>query len=208
MKIFSSSGSVLCGHQHLDEVLHLTNTNTDPKQYANLLKSLSNRTGFNLLLLGAYGCEELAVASGQIARRIVVVHYPRYTESREDFTEYCVAVKSFAELLPVRCNVDLGNCMDYLFRGTFGILGQTFDILKEATKPCIADGERKWRDEYIHSVMPSEEAQKKIARETFHGEMDIVPYLRGSEKHAYVDAAQIRADLELEAERDDKPRGR
>ncbi|WP_185735376.1 hypothetical protein [Burkholderia sp. Bp9099] len=81
-------------------------------------------------------------------------------------------------------------------------------ISEQQAADCIADGEREWRDEYILSVMPSEEAQKKIARETVRGEMDIVPYLRGSEVHAYVDAAQVRAELQLEAERDDKHRRR
>ncbi|MEX3639612.1 AAA family ATPase [Paraburkholderia sp. BR14320] len=185
----------------LDEVLHFTNTNTDPAQYGNLLKSLSNRARFNLLLLGAYGSENLIEATGQLARRIVVVHYPRYKETREDFRAYCAAVKSFAEALPVRCKVDVKNCMGYLFKGTFGLLGQTFDILKESIKPCIADGERQWRDEYILRSMPSLKAQLKIAKETVRGEMTIMPFLQGNVMHAYLNESQVRAELELEAER-------
>ncbi|WP_321800584.1 ATP-binding protein [Caballeronia sp. J97] len=185
----------------LDEVLHLTNSITDPKQYGNLLKSLSNRAGFNLLLLGAYGCEKLVLASGQLARRIKVVHYPRYYDNRKDFEAYCIAVKSFAEALPVRCKVDVKNCVGYLFQGTFGLLGQTFDILKEATKPCIADGETEWKDEYIRRSMPSIKAQLAIARETVSGESTILPFLQGEALHEYATEDQVRAQLKLEAER-------
>ncbi|WWL69719.1 ATP-binding protein [Burkholderia pseudomallei] len=104
-------------HLILDEAVHFTNSLTDPLQYGNLLKSLSNRAGFNLLLLGAYGCEQLVLASAQLARRIGVVHYPRYFQTDEDFTEYCTFVKSLLAHLPYAFEIDIENRLEYLFAG-------------------------------------------------------------------------------------------
>ncbi len=54
----------------LDEAVHLTDSATPPLQYGNLLKSLANRAGLNLILVGAYGSEKLMKASGQLTRRL------------------------------------------------------------------------------------------------------------------------------------------
>jgi hypothetical protein len=110
-------------HLILDEAIHFAQSSTDPLHYGNLLKSLSNRSGFNLLLLGAYGSEELIEASGQLARRVSVLHYDRYTSSKDDYLEYASFIKSVAAEMPYRFEIDLEKHIEYLFDGTFGLPG-------------------------------------------------------------------------------------
>ncbi|MGF6837904.1 energy-coupling factor transporter ATP-binding protein EcfA2 [Paraburkholderia youngii] len=187
-------------HLILDEAVHLSCTKTDPQEYGNLLKSLSNRARFHLLLLGAYGSEKIQIASGELARRVKVVHYQRYKETEADFKEYCIFVKSFVEHFPLNCEVDIKDRLEYLFLGTFGLPGLTIDVLKEAVKACVVHGGSEWRDKYLLASMPSIEAQRKIAKDTINGERNVLPFLQQDKEHAYLTEQQVRSMLLLEAE--------
>ena len=184
----------------LDEAVHFSRAKGDPREYGNLLKSLANRAGFHLLLLGAYGSEEIAVATDQLSRRVEVVHYSRYKPTREDFTEYCKFVKSVAEALPLACKVDIADQVEYMFYGTFGFGGQSVDVLRRAVKKCDADGGRQWRNEFLFSSMPSERAHRKIVKDTLVGEDAVQSYLQKDSKHNYITEKQARDELLLDAE--------
>lgn len=185
-------------HLILDEAVHFTNSQTDPLQYGNLLKSLSNRSGFNLLLLGAYGCEQLVLASAQLARRIGVVHYPRYLQTDDDFIEYCTFVKSLLAELPYEFEIDIENRLEYLFTGTFGLPGATVDVLMAAAGRCAESRTKVWSDTYLLKSMPSRQAQRKIARDTMVGEEDVEPFLQMEREHDYATEGDIRNELLLE----------
>jgi hypothetical protein len=184
----------------LDEVVHFSRSKGDPLEYGNLLKSLSNRAGSHLLLLGAYGSEEIAVASDQLARRIRVVHYPRYKPTEEDFTEFCKFVKSVAAALPLACKIDIKDQVEYLFNGTFGLPGQAVDVLRRAVKICDADGGRHWRNDFLFGSMLSEKAHKKIVKVTLAGEESVQPYLQRNSKQNYITEELARNELLLDAE--------
>ncbi len=187
-------------HLILDEAVHFTNSSTDPLQYGNLLKSLSNRVGFNLLLLGAYGCEQLVLASAQLARRIGVVHYPRYLQTDDDFKEYCTFVKSLLAKLPYGFEIDIENRLEYLFTGTFGLPGATVDVLMAAANLCAETRTNAWSDTFLLNSMPSKQAQRMIARDTIVGEAEVQPFLQMGREHDYASEQCIRNELLLEAE--------
>ncbi|KNA33557.1 hypothetical protein ADU20_14285 [Burkholderia pseudomallei] len=195
-------------HLILDEAVHFTNSLTDPLQYGNLLKSLSNRSGFNLLLLGAYGCEQLVLASAQLARRIGVVHYPRYFQTDQDFTEYCTFVKSLLAHLPYGFDIDIENRLEYLFAGTFGLPGATVDVLTGAAGRCCESKRKVWSDACLLKSMPSKEAQRKIARDTMVGEAEVQPFLQMEREHDYATEQDIRNVLLLEEQTRRKINGR
>jgi DNA polymerase III delta prime subunit len=181
----------------LDEVIHFTKSNTDPLQYGNLLKSLSNRAGMNLLLIGAYGSEDLALSSDQLARRISVVHFPRYHDTKNDFVSYAEFIRTIAKHIPLASPVDLRKLLPHLFVGSCGLCGFAVDILAKAVGFCAADGGR-WSDSYLFAAMPSTKAQRKIARETAVGEQAVKDFLQYSEAAKYATEGDIRAELSKE----------
>jgi hypothetical protein len=182
----------------LDEVVHFAHSSTDPVHIDDLLKSLSNRNGFNLLMLGAYGCEALAVATGEMARRVSIVHYERYKDSKEDFVEYATFVKAVATALPYRFEVDVTNRLEYMFDGTFGLPGLTVDVLSNAAKRCAEERYQRWNDKFLLKAMPSRAAQRKIAGSTVRGERDIEPYLQLASEVDYLAEKDVLLELRME----------
>jgi hypothetical protein len=185
-------------HLILDEVIHFLHSSTPPTHYGNLLKSLSNRSSFNLALLGPYGSEELVPATGQLARRIVVVEYPRYKNCDEDFKQYATFIKSVAAVMPYQFEIDLENDIEYLFDGNFGIPGNSVDVIFKAARACSKDKFPRWNRTHFLKSMPSLEAQRIIAKETIRGEDQIRPYLQTKFVKAYATEADIRRELEEE----------
>jgi hypothetical protein len=182
----------------LDEVVHFAHSSTDPVHIDDLLKSISNRLGFNLLMLGAYGCEVLAVATGEMARRVSIVHYERYKDSKEDFVEYATFAKAAATALPYRFEVDVSNQLEYMFDGTFGLPGLTFDVLSKAAKRCAEERYPRWNTKFLLKAMPSRAAQRKIAGSTVRGERDIEPYLQLASEVDYLSEKDIVLELRME----------
>lgn len=194
-------------HLILDEAVHFTDSSTDPLEYGNLLKTLSNRANVNVLMLGAYGCERLVKASGQLGRRITVVHYERYKDTTDDFKEYCTYVKSVVKSLPYSFELAIENKLEYLFAGTFGLPGLTTDVLKVAAKLCFESRQRVWEDGYLLKAMPSKAAQATIARETVVGESQVQPFLQSEHEVEYATAEDIRQALLLDKSQSDKLNG-
>ncbi|MGF6786948.1 ATP-binding protein [Paraburkholderia sp. 35.1] len=185
-------------HLILDEVIHFLHSSTPPIHYGNLLKSLSNRSSFNLALLGPYGSEELVPASGQLARRIAVVEYPRYKDCDQDFRQYATFIKSVAAVMPYRFEIDLENDIEYLFDGNFGIPGNSVDVIFKSARLCSKDKIPRWNRTHLLKSMPSLKAQRVIAKETLRGEEQIQPYLQTEFIKAYATEADIRSELEKE----------
>lgn len=195
-------------HLILDEAIHFAHSSTDPLHYGNLLKSLSNRSGFNLLLLGAYGCEELILASGQLARRLSVVQYMRYKPCDADFLEYCTFIKSVAAAMPYRFEVDVESSLQYLFEGNFGLPGASVDVLRAAAASCAQERYPRWSDTYLRKSMPSSKAQLRFAKETLQGEDRIQPYLQMERAIEYATEDTVRYELQKESEERKRLNGR
>ncbi|MBC8642740.1 ATP-binding protein [Caballeronia sp. EK] len=182
-------------HVLLDEAVHLTDSRTDPLQYGNLLKSLGNRGSMNLLLIGAYGSEKIVRASGQLARRISVVHFPRYLANQDDFDAFTQFIKDLAKELPLPFKVDLGKYVETLFEAHLGIPGYAVKTLVRSVIACAYDGCESWKDEYVWNALPSKAEYETIGAETLEGEQNIQPYLSSSYPIVYPSEAELLASL-------------
>ncbi|ALJ71899.1 ATP-binding protein [Burkholderia pseudomallei] len=182
-------------HLILDEAVHFTDSKTEPLEYGNLLKSLANRSGMNVLLVGAYGSEKLVHASGQIARRIGVVHFERYRDNQKDFDAFTQFIKEFEEHIPLPFKVDLKKYTMQLFYAHLGMPGYAAGALIEAVTSCAYDGSHSWKDEYVWSALPSKAEYETIAAETLAGEDNIQPYLSMSQPTAYPSEAEMRVRI-------------
>jgi predicted AAA+ superfamily ATPase len=182
-------------HVLLDEAVHLTDSRTEPLQYGNLLKSLANRGSMNLLLVGAYGSEKLVRASGQLARRTSVVHFPRYMANQNDFDAFTQFIKDLAKELPLPFEVDLGKYVETLFDAHLGIPGYAVKTLVRSVIACAYDGCNSWKDEYVWTALPSRAEYETIATETLEGEENIKPYLSSATPITYPSEAELLAGL-------------
>lgn len=184
-------------HLLLDEVVHFIDSVTDPLQYGNFMKSLSNRSSMNLLLIGAYGSEKLVRASGQLARRIAVVHFERYYNTPEDRAAYGDFVYSLQESIPLKEPVNLEPHVGLLFDGTIGLAGLTAEIVRRAVvRAAVAGGE--WKDEYLFKSMLSPAAFERVVTETLLGEERIVPFLTSPKPPVYPSLDEVKKKIACE----------
>ncbi|MGF6816476.1 hypothetical protein OKW33_003347 [Paraburkholderia atlantica] len=185
-------------HLILDEIIHFLHSSTPPIHYGDLLKSLSNRSNFNLVLIGAYGSEELIHATGQLARRITVIHCPRYKQCEADFIEYATFIKSVTERLPYSFEIDLENDIQYLFNGTFGLCGASVRVILEAAARCSKEKRPRWSRTLLLKSMPSLKKHRQIAMETLRGEERIQPYLQDELVKTYTTEEDLWRELKKE----------
>lgn len=88
------------------------------------LKSLANLTGTVIVLAGTYELIAFRNLSGQLSRRSLDTHFPRYrADDPEEFRMFATVVASFNKRLPVPCSVDLLSITDYLYTGSIGCVG-------------------------------------------------------------------------------------
>jgi energy-coupling factor transporter ATP-binding protein EcfA2 len=163
-------------HLIIDEAIHFTQSNTNPVMYGNLLKGLADRAGMNVLLIGAYGSEQLVESTDQLARRILVEHFPRYHDTSMECRAFAQAIKSYAACFPFEQIPDLAPHIPMLFAGSCGLIGYGFSILKGAVRMSALKG-NKWSDECLFKSMPSKKAQHKVAYRTVVGEDAAQEYL-------------------------------
>jgi|GEM_PF-7085618 len=189
-------------HLILDEAVHFTDSKSQPLQYGNLLKSLANRNGMNLLLVGAYGSEKLVRASGQIARRIGVVHFERYRDNQEDYDAFTQFIKEFEAHIPLPFKVDLKKYTAQLFYAHLGMPGYAAGALIKAVTQCAYEGSESWKDEYVWNALPSQAEYETIAAETFAGEDNVKPYLSMAQPIIYPSEAELRVRISSKKSKD------
>jgi hypothetical protein len=110
--------------------------------------------------------------------------------------------------LPYRFEVDVANRLEYMFDGTFGLPGQTVDVLSKAAKRCGEERYPRWNDKFLLKAMPSKAAQRIIAKSTVRGERDIEPYLQMASEVDYVSEEDVRRELLMEEQQRKKLNGR
>jgi len=181
-------------HLLLDEAVHLVDSNSEPLHYGNLLKSLGNRGNMNLLLVGAYGSEQLVLSSDQLARRTAIVHFPRYQQTQEDFDNFTKFIKEFAAHIPLAQEVDLKPYVEKLFDAHVGLPGWAAETIIRAVLESSEQG-NKWIEDALWHSFPSEAAHNKIAFETLEGERRIKSFLHPEGPMVYKPLTQVESEL-------------
>lgn len=138
------------------------------------LKSLSNTSGAQMVMVGAYDLYRLASLSGQIARRTHVLHFSRYREDHpEDVRAFERCVQAFEKTLPDLWGGKLSQYSLALMRNTLGCVGTLSDVLKRAAKLAKASG--GWSEEALKRALLTEAQRLKILDEILDGEAAIEP---------------------------------
>ncbi|VVD72606.1 hypothetical protein PAQ31011_00688 [Pandoraea aquatica] len=173
----------------LDECIHFANALHSSQDWGNVLKSLANNKSITFLLLGAYGTETIVRASGQLARRTDIIHFPRYGNTPEDVKAFRSVVASVQARFPL-AGAKFEHLWKDLLLGSFGITGQFIRILMTALRLLEQMNKGKdinsckWSDDIVYAAMPSPEEFESISDETVKGEFCITPFLRRPAKDA------------------------
>ena len=180
-------------HLILDEAAHFTQSGTEAVKYGNLLKGFADRANMNVLLLGAFGSEEVVDSTGQLARRVLVEPFPRYHDTPDDRKAFGQAVKSYADKIPLPDPPDLKPHIRELFTTSCGAFGTAADIIKRSVRLCAIDGDR-WTYEHLRESCPSQEAQAVMGAEIIDGEERLRHYLRFRHSPQYKTEADFNAE--------------
>lgn len=164
------------GYMVIDEAAQITRHTKGERLIAQVdtLKSLSNSCGVQLVLLGSFDLYDLVSLSAQIARRIQVMHFPRYLrEVAADELAFRKCVSMFQKERADLWGETLMAEADALMENTVGCVGTLRDVLVRAEKISKARG--GWSKDVLIEALLTEAQREKILEETLDGEIRIVP---------------------------------
>jgi len=142
------------------------------------LKSLSNESGVQWILLGSYDLFELLSLSAQLARRTHVLHLARYRRDNDtDISAFRGCLKKLGEWMPALKEIDLLAYSDLLHDNTLGCIGTLRAVLERLDRLVAARG---WSLDVLRSALLTEAQVTQIMREVFDGEARIAPGLSRS----------------------------
>jgi hypothetical protein len=160
----------------IDEAAHIFRQCSTRKLIIQLdtLKSLSNTSGVQLVLIGSYDLYELLFLSGQLARRIQVVHFSRYRQDVDaDVRAFKACVQQFQNIHKALWGDSLMQHAEALMENTLGCVGTLKDILKRVVK--LANGRGGWSIDVLKSALLTQTQREQILREILDGEQRIAP---------------------------------
>jgi hypothetical protein len=138
------------------------------------LKSLANECGTQMVLVGSYDLYQLVSLSGQLARRIQVLHFERYREDvPEDREAFARCIRAFERELPELWDGKLMKHVDALHHNTLGCIGTLSSVLIRAARLSEAVG--KWDDDALKRSLLNEAQRLQILSEITDGEASIGP---------------------------------
>ncbi|MDJ0536614.1 MAG: ATP-binding protein [Xenococcaceae cyanobacterium MO_207.B15] len=135
-------------HRHpdiffIDEGQHLAKMSSGQKLQDQLdcLKSLANMRGILHCLIGTYELLTFRNLSGQLSRRSVDIHFPRYKlDNFDDVQAFKSVLLTFQCQMPVEKTPDLVPHWEYCYERTLGCIGILKNWLTRALKDALDEG--------------------------------------------------------------------
>ncbi len=184
-------------HMLIDEAQHFSRIATGRRLQDQLdtLKSLSNMTGTLIVLFGSYELHHFRNLSGQLSRRSVDVHFPRYDIRVEDDVEaFRNLLFTFQGGLPLEEEPDLDARWYYFYERSIGCVGVLKDWLRRAYEDALKDGGKRLTVDQIERNELSTSQLDKMLDEALEGELNL--------KDTEEKRRKLRARLGLAAERE------
>ena len=120
------------------------------------LKSLALSTQTLLVLVGTYDLLAFRGLSGELSRRSVDLHFPRYhIDIKEEVTAFQALLWALQRLLPVEQEPNLLEHWEWLFERTLGLAGPLKDWLARALHKSIQEDARSLTFAHLHSSAPT-----------------------------------------------------
>jgi energy-coupling factor transporter ATP-binding protein EcfA2 len=104
----------------------------------NVLKALANRCNTVHVLCGTYDLLRIRNLSGQLSRRSIDIHFPRYDVAKvADRRTFGKILQTFAKQMPLPDQPDLTRHWEYLYERSIGCVGILKDWLVKALSGAV-----------------------------------------------------------------------
>lgn len=156
----------------IDEAQHLAKVSSGRKMLDQMdaLKSLANRSGILLVLIGAYELLNFHQLSGQLSRRSVGLHFPRYGSSDGDLKAFQSIVYGFQRQMPVQKEPNLLRDWETIYLRSLGCVGILKDWLVRALNESYENGDKTVTQKTLDACALSVVQCEQIAAEMISGE--------------------------------------
>ncbi len=124
----------------IDEAHHFGIMSSGQKLKTQLecLKSLANMSSTNLGLLGTYDLLTFRNLGGQLNRRSIDIHFPRYKANNlQDLKAFVTVLKTFQKYLPLSEEPDLLSNWEYFYERSLGCIGILKDWLTRTLRDVL-----------------------------------------------------------------------
>ena len=161
----------------IDEAQHLAKIASGRRllDQLDVIKSIANRTQTVHVLYGTYDLLAFRNLNGQLSRRSIDVHFPRYgAESSGDRSTFIGVLHSFAQQLPLPEPPDLANDWEFLYERSIGCVGVLKQWLVRALSAALRRGEATLSRRNLESQALSVSQVDKILSEASEGEMRLM----------------------------------
>lgn len=161
----------------IDEAQHLAKIASGRRllDQLDVIKSIANRTQTVHVLYGTYDLLAFRNLNGQLSRRSIDVHFPRYrAESAGDRQTYISVLRSFAQQLPLSDPPDLANDWEFLYERSIGCVGVLKQWLVRSLSAALRRGEATLTRRNLESHALSISQIEKILSEASEGEMRLM----------------------------------
>jgi hypothetical protein len=157
-------------------IIHQTRGSFKLEIQLDTLKSLVNRSGTQMVLVGSYDLYQLMSLSGQLARRSHVLHFERYRQDQpEDVRAFVACIHAFEKMLPQLWGGELKRYAEPLHENTLGCIGTLSSVLTRAARLAEADG--RWSVDALRRALLTEAQRDRILAKILEGEEAINPGL-------------------------------
>jgi len=158
----------------IDEAQHLAKIASGRRllDQLDVIKSIANRTQTVHVLYGTYDLLTFRNLNGQLSRRSVDVHFPRYrAEFADDRKAFIGVLRSFAQQLPLAETPDLANDWEFFYERSVGCVGVLKQWLVRSLSAVLRQGEATISRRILESQALSVSQIDKILSEASEGEM-------------------------------------
>jgi energy-coupling factor transporter ATP-binding protein EcfA2 len=176
----------------IDEAQHLAKITSGRRllDQLDVIKSIANRTQTVHVLYGTYDLLAFRNLNGQLSRRSIDVHFPRYrVEVADDRRAFIGVLRSFAQQLPLAETPDLASDWEFLYERSIGSVGVLKQWLVRALSAVLRKGEATLSRRALENQALSVSQIDKILSEASEGEMRLTDGMEA--------ASQLRERLGL-----------
>ena len=124
----------------IDEAQHLAKIASGRKllDQLDVIKSIANRTQTVHVLFGTYDLLAFRNLSGQLSRRSIDIHFPRYDATKaSDRRNFIKVLQTFAEQLPLAELPELAKLWEYFYERSIGCVGILKDWLVKGVSTAL-----------------------------------------------------------------------
>ena len=180
----------------VDEAQHLAKMKSGRKLQDQLdsIKSLASLANTVHVLIGTYELLPFRNLSGQLSRRSIDVHFPRYhAERSEDFAAFRNVVFTLQRHLPLKSESDLLPHIEYCYERSIGCVGLVKDWLTRALALALNQGAHAVSLKMLERTAWSLDQSERMAREAVDGESEVAE--KGEKRDRLKQLLQMGADF-------------